>query len=259
MESASAIEATIPYYRSEANAIVHEMLGDVEVSVDVVTSSRIYGPVILVTVPMDRFALRLYVEGTDARQPPCSDFRQKLRKRIDEARTHGERFVARMSDVRAKIEACLIRNGGMDLVSLEMTADRLIEPFHWYEGRLDARIRFLGVLLTPETDVIDGFTARAMAGTIRSIGKDHQRRIRIRDRLASIGAVCEVDLLAERHIIESGRTVGEIVSILAEQRHIELEGPTGFPVPVSLLEGRVCLHSMPDNRVKPRPVTPNEI
>jgi len=258
-ESFGRIEANVESYHAGAISIASDVLGGAEVVVDVVATYWTDGPVIILSLLMNGFALRLQIEGTQAQHPPHKDFMLKLRQRIGEAKVHGDRFMERMADVRGKVEASLARNGGMRLVLLEMTAIRVIEPFPWYEARLDAHVESLGVLLAPETDVLQEFTARAMAGTIRSIGKDHQRRTKIRDRLASIGAAYEIDLAAEHAIVESGLKVGEVAAMLAERRTFDLPDKSGNTVTVGLVDGRICLYSMLDNRAKRRPVTPYEI
>lgn len=116
------IEANLPAYRAAASAVVRDVLGGVEVSVDVATTPRSDGSVILLSVPMGRFALRLQVDGTQARHAPRKDFASKLRQRIEEALTHADRFASRLADVRVKVEASVARNGGMRLLLLEMTA-----------------------------------------------------------------------------------------------------------------------------------------
>lgn len=253
------IEANLQAYRAAASTVVRDVLGAVEVSVEVATTPRSDGSVILLGVPMGRFALRLQVDGTQARHAPRKDFASKLRQRIEEALTHADRFASRLADVRVKVEASLARNGGMKLLLLEMTASRIVEPFDWYGAMLDAHVESLGPLLVPEVDVLQEYTARAMAGTIRSIGKDHQRLTRIRDRLVSVGAVYEIDLIAERAIVESGRTVGEVAGRLARDGAVELEDRSGHRIMVGLKDGTICLYSMLDHRTKKRPVMQDEI
>lgn len=93
-ETFARIEANVASYRALANAIASEVLGEAEMIIDVVATCRTYGPVMILSVPMDGFALRLQIEGTEARHPPRKAFAPNLRQRIEEAKVHGDRFVS---------------------------------------------------------------------------------------------------------------------------------------------------------------------
>ena len=192
-------------YQNEVSAIAREMLGDVDAVVEEVASDRTKGPALLISLPFDGFHLRLSFSGAEASHPPRAEFGDVLQRRISEASAAGGRFVQRLEDVRAKVEASLLRNGEMKLVLLEMTRQSIREPLDWCDSMIDATIEYVGVRLKPELEIVSDFTARGMAGTIRLIGKDHQRRIKIRKRLESTGAAYEVDSDAELFIIECSR------------------------------------------------------
>jgi hypothetical protein len=253
------MEANVPLYRAEADTIINALIGRGQAVVEIETVPRNCEPVLLITLAVDGFQLRLIVEDREARHPPRKDFGQKLRSRIEEAQAQGAGFLERIADVRSKLRGSLARNGGMKLVSLGMAAANLKEPFHWFETLLEARVEALDGLLAPENVVIQDFTARGMAGTIRSIGADHQRRTRIREHLASIGAVYEIDLAAEQAIVDRGCTVREVAQSLARRRSVRIEDDKGGTIDVGLTEGRICLYSMLDNRAKRRPVMLHEV
>ena len=246
-------------YQNEVSAIARRMLGDVDAVVEEVASDRTKGPALLINLPFDGFHLRLSVSGAEASHPPRAEFGDMLQRRISEASSASDRFVQRLEDVRVKVEASLLRNGEMKLVLLEMTRQSIREPFDCCDGRIDAVIEYVGVRLKPELEIVSDHTARAMAGTIRLIGKNHQRRIKIRDRLESIGAAYEIDSDAELFIIECGYTVGRVANLLAEQRSIELVSPSGNAVTVGVMDGRIFLVSSFDRRGVRRPVSNEEV
>lgn len=258
MDRDQALKSKRNAYKNAADLVVRDLLPDAAASVEIIRTDGWDRPVFLVTVPLPWFALRVSIEDPGALEPLREGFSEQLGNRVAEAIATANRFAARCADVHAKVEASLLRNGGMKLISLEMSAYDLREPFEWYDSRLDARIEYVGILLRPEVDVISAFTAREMAGTIRWLGKEHQRRLRTIARLAAIGAVCEIDIVAEHEIVACGLTVGEVVAELLKKRTVKIPTDRGGGE-VSIMDGRIFLTAMINYRTVRRPVAEKEI
>jgi hypothetical protein len=253
-----ALEAKRNAYKTAADLVVRDLIPGAGASVEIIRTEGWDRPVFLVTVPMPRFALRVSVEDPGALEPLREGFAEQLGNRVAEAIGNADRFAARCADVHAKAEASLLRNGGMKLMSLEMSPYDVREPFEWYDSRLDARIQYVGVMLRPEVEVISAFTAREMAGTFRWLGKEHQRRLRTIARLAAVGAVCEIDVVAEHEIVTCGLTVGEVAAELLNKRTVKIPTDMGGGE-LSIMDGRIFLVTMFSYRTARRPIAEKEI
>lgn len=258
MDREEAIEVRRLAHEAAAGLVVHDLLPDADVSVETSRTGFRGEFNLIVRVSLPSFPLRVLVRDYCGGDLVGAEFPTQLRLRIGEATLAADKFVARLADVRTKVEASAQRNGGMTLRSLEMQAYDIRQPFDWFDLRIEAGIEYIGVLLRPEIEVISDFTARAIAGTIRFIGAKHRRRVKVLARFAELGAVAEIDHEAERAIRESGRTIAEVYCVLADRQAVELR-PGSAGSTISMFDGRIFLMSMHDQRTKRRPVMPEEL
>lgn len=205
------------------------------------------GSITVVSLPMmGDMTLRLSTKPIKKQSLDGAYLTDLIIDRMAEAMARMDKFVERVRSVRARMEAAVARaGGGMRLVSLEMEPLPIDWRFDWHDIRLEAKVEILGPMLEPEIVRLRDYSGRGLAGDIRSLAQDQRRRVGRRDRLASNGAVLEIDTIAEAVIAAHGFAVGEIAwRMLTGERFINFGGEHSpdhgdSRIGVSAIEGRI--------------------
>lgn len=209
---------------------------------------------LMVDVEVSGMTLRIEADDTHFDSAPLDDGAELaglIVARVAEYARKRRAHANGIADLRAKVGDKLARDGlGMRLLDVMSVAVPAEESIAGWSLLMSACIEMLDVTLNPFRRWVDAWNAREAAGRINGFAATQRRRMRTRARLHAIGAVLEIDAVAERAIATTGKSLGDIVpELISFYRRDEADSPlqlgrgdAGQFVSVVIEEGCVSAH-----------------